>query len=336
MNRMSTKISVIVPVYNTEKYLDKCIKSILKQTFREFEILVVDDGSQDGSAQIIRSYEQRYPELIRAFFQENRGQSSARNLALRNAQGEYISFIDSDDFIGPDFLKQLYETAKRNSSDMVICNYTKVSENGEPIKKFDVNFTDGVVRIPSYTACNRLIRKEILDKFQIFYKEGVICEDIPFILKIEAVGKNIKAISMSGYYYRTNPKSTTSSYGRKNFKMEQLPFIAMRETVEFCMKNSKNFKSDWLEFLVCRIWTSLIFDIGKECSPSVQKNMCKEVKRFMGEYFPDCAKNAYIKIGRFKKIPKIQKIGTWIFVQSYRLNVLYPAMKLYSFYEHER
>lgn len=330
MSRMATKISVIVPVYNTEKYLDECLQSILSQTFQEFEILAVDDGSIDGSAQIIQNYVQKYPKIVRAFFQENSGQSSARNLALRNAKGEYISFVDSDDFIGPQFLEQLYETAEKKSSDMVICNYTKVSEDGKKRKVFDVNFVEGEVRIPSYTACNRLIRKEMLDKYQIFFKEGVICEDIPFILKIEAVAKNIKTVSMASYYYRTNPKSTTSSYGRKNYKMEQLPVDAMKEAVEFCKKNSRNLSYDWLEFLVCRIWTSLVFDIGKECDPNVQKNMCKEVNRFMGAYFPDCVENAYVKISKFKNISKVQKVGTWIFVQSYRLHALYPAMKLYS------
>ena len=246
---MAIKVSVIVPVYNTEKYLDQCLKSILNQTLCDFEIIVVDDGSEDASSKIIQSYMEKYPDIVYGFFQENKGQSSARNLALRQAKGEYLAFVDSDDFIGPQFLETLYNVARNKCSDMVVCNYTKVTENGDKIKTFEANFSEDGVRIPSYISCNRLIRKEVIDKYQIFYKEGVICEDIPFVLKLEAVARSIEIISMADYFYRTNPKSTTSSYGRKRFRMDQLPFDAMRESVKFCLDDEHCLEYNILEIV---------------------------------------------------------------------------------------
>lgn len=327
---MATKVSIIVPVYNTEKYLQQCLTSIINQTLCEFEVIVVDDGSKDASPRIIQSYMKKYPNLIYGIFQENKGQSSARNLALRQAKGEYVAFVDSDDFIGPKFLETLYEVASNKCSDMVICNYTKVTESGVKIKTFEANFTQEGVRIPSYISCNRLIRKELLDKYQIYYEEGVICEDIPFILKVEAVAQNVEIISTADYFYRTNPKSTTSSYRRKRYRMEQLPFVAMREAVEFCLDDKHCLDYNILELWICRIWTTFIFDIGKECQPDVQRNMSKEVTLFMRKYFPKCYQNSYINLFKFRKMSKVQKFGTWIFVQAFRIDKLYPAMKLYS------
>lgn len=327
---MEIDISVVIPVYNTEKYLKKCLDSILSQTYQNFEILLVDDGSIDKSSEIIHDYMKKYPGIIHGFFQENRGQSSARNLALRHAKGEYISFIDSDDYIGPLFFEQLYKTAKKYMSDMVICNYTKVSENGEIIKRFNANFVEDRMRIPSYISCNHLVKRELIEKYNLYYSEGVICEDIPFILKLEAVAKNTKIIPMEDYFYRTNPKSTTSSYGKRKFRMEQLPIDAMKEAVLFCQKYNENISGEWLEFLVCRIWTSLIFEIGKDYTPDVQKGICKAVTKFMNDFYPECTKNQYVKLNRFKTLPMIQKLGTLIFVQSYRMRLLYPAMKLSS------
>lgn len=327
---MAIKVSVIVPVYNVERYLSQCLDSILNQTFHEFEIIIVDDGSEDGSSEIIREYSKKYPKKIKAFFQENKGQSVARNFALKHAEGEYVAFVDSDDYIGNDYIEILYNNAIEKKSDMVICNYTKVTENGENIRSYDANYIEGNLRIPSYISCNKLVRRKLLEDYNIQYKEGVICEDIPFVLKIEAVAKNVCVIPMAGYFYRTNPKSTTLTFRKKKFRMDQLPFLAMREAVEFCLAQENIFDYKKLEFFVCRIWTSLLFEIGKGCEKEVQREMCREIMDFEKSYFPKCYQNPYIKLSGLKNIPLIPKIGTWMFVQAYRMNVLYFLARIYS------
>ena len=102
------KVSVIVPVYNTKNYLNECLDSILKQTIEEMEILVVDDGSTDGSTDIIKEYAEKYPTKIKAFYKQNGGQAQARNLALLHACGEYLGFVDSDDWIDPEMYLEMY------------------------------------------------------------------------------------------------------------------------------------------------------------------------------------------------------------------------------------
>ena len=108
------KLSIIVPVYGVEKYIDKCLDSLVKQSLKEIEIIVVNDGTKDNSQKIIDKYVKKYPEKIKSYIKENGGQGSARNYGLEKANGEYIGYVDSDDFIEKDMYKKLYITNNCN------------------------------------------------------------------------------------------------------------------------------------------------------------------------------------------------------------------------------
>ncbi len=325
---MSTEISVIIPVYNTEKYLRQCLDSVMKQTFQDFELLIVDDGSTDSSAAIIKEFSEKYPGRIRSFFQKNQGQSAARNKALQEARGRYVMFVDSDDYIGEKYMETLYETAVREQSDMVICDYIKVSMDGSFLKHCHANFSENGIRIPSHISCNRIISRELLNRYGLRYANGVICEDIPFMLKVEAVADNIRIISLAEYYYRTNPQSTTLTLKKRNLQMTQMPFQALKDCVEFCRKYDSSYSDERMGFFLCRIWTTFIFDVGRGCKKTVRQGMCREVTAFMKEYFPYYYKNPYVRLGAFRDLPKVQKWGTWIFVQAlhFRLLPLFAAL----------
>lgn len=319
---MNTEISVIIPVYNTEKYLRQCLNSVMSQSIQNFEIIIVDDGSTDSSREIIREFHDRYPDRIRSIFQRNRGQSVARNTALNVAIGRYIMFVDSDDYIGENYIRILYETAVHEQSDMVICDYSKVAMDGTFLKCCKANFTEKGIRIPSHISCNRIIKRELLDRYNIRYADGVICEDIPFMLKIEAVAQNVKTISLADYYYRTNPQSTTQTLKHRNLQMRQMPFDELKECVRFCREQDPKYSDELMEFYLCRIWTSLIFDVGRGCNKTVRQGMCREVTDFMKEYFPLFYKNKYVRLGTFRNLPAVQKWGTWIFVHALRFRLL--------------
>lgn len=321
-NEKNVKVSVIVPAYNAEKYLRKCLESILQQSLQEIEILVVDDGSKDQSAEIIKEYAEKYPEKIRAIYQENKGQSAARNHAIDMAKGEFLAFVDSDDYIGMNFLKALYDSAVTYDSDMVMCNYTKVTDEGEIIQKCRINYQEKGIRIPSYVCWNRLVRRTLLEEYYIHFREGVICEDIPWILKLEAVASNILVVENDEYYYRANPQSTTATIKNRKLEMKQLPFEELQDTVAFCRDTEHKMDSLQLEFFICRILTSLLFENGKGCSNTVKNGMCEEAKLIMDKFFPKCYKNPYVFPLYFHRLPIVQKIGPWIFAWAYRLHGL--------------
>ena len=116
------KVSVVVPAYNMENYIHQCMNSLLKQTLEEIEFLIVDDGSKDNTLEILKEYEAKYPEKVRVFHKENGGQSSARNLALQHAKGEYLGFVDSDDWTDPKMFEVMYQKAKADDADIVVCD----------------------------------------------------------------------------------------------------------------------------------------------------------------------------------------------------------------------
>ena len=124
-------VSIIVPVYNMQSYLEACLDSLVNQTLQKIEIIIIDDGSKDNSAQIIKEYAERYPDIIRALHKENGGQATARNMGIRESKGEYIGFVDSDDVVDTNMYAEMYQLAKQKNCDLVECNYrfVKALEN---------------------------------------------------------------------------------------------------------------------------------------------------------------------------------------------------------------
>ena len=125
------KVSVIVPVYNVDKYLRKCLDSLVNQTLKEIEIIVINDGSTDGSQRIIDEYQNTYPDIIRGFIKSNGGLSDARNYGLPFCRGEYIGFVDSDDYVDKRMYELMYTKASEDDSDMVTCDYYMVYGEGK-------------------------------------------------------------------------------------------------------------------------------------------------------------------------------------------------------------
>ena len=123
------KVSIVVPVYNTKKYLEKCLDSLVYQTLDDIEIIVVNDGSPDESQKIIDRYVQAYPNKVQAYVKENGGLSDARNFGISKCNGEYIGFVDSDDYVNLDMYQNMYNKAKEQDFDMVVCDIRYVYEN---------------------------------------------------------------------------------------------------------------------------------------------------------------------------------------------------------------
>ena len=119
----SIKVSVIVPVYNVEAYLERCLDSLVKQTLEEMEIIVVNDGTKDNSQAIIDRYAAAYPQKVISLIKENGGLSDARNYGIPYAHGEYIGFVDSDDYLNVTMYQKLYDRAAETDSDIVVCGY---------------------------------------------------------------------------------------------------------------------------------------------------------------------------------------------------------------------
>ncbi|WNS42737.1 glycosyltransferase [Paenibacillus sp. MMS20-IR301] len=208
------EVSVVVPVYNVEKYLRKCLDSLLNQTLESLEIIIVNDGSTDASQLIIEEYAARYPEKISAYQKENGGLGEARNFGVREARGKYIGFVDSDDWIDPKMYQSMYEMTKQGH-DIILCDFMVVQdgwESGHVAKGFrGESFTPSQIVINSMdpaTACNKLYAKKFFDLLT-FSSDWY--EDIGTTPIYMSYANSIGYLEFPMYYYRQRQHSITYS-----------------------------------------------------------------------------------------------------------------------------
>ena len=225
-------VSIIIPVYNVQKYLSACLDSVARQTIKSKEIIVINDGSTDRCYEILTEYKKKYPEMI-IINQKNRGISETRNAGLKAARGEYIAFVDSDDFIELNMFEKMYEAAKRENADIVICNYILYNEmshnqksNEQKIegtsKEGYIDKIDALKRfllndIKAY-AWNKLHKRELFTENNILFPDFIVCEDTPVSFLLLACSNKIYLMNEPLYYYRQRESSLTTTFSIKSMQ----------------------------------------------------------------------------------------------------------------------
>lgn len=223
---MSVKISVIIPVYNAEKYLAETLDSILNQTFKNFEVIAINDGSTDNSLNILNKYGNK-DNRIRIINKKNTGVSDTRNIGIQNAVGEYVCFIDSDDTVNDFYLEKMYKTAQKYDSDMVVCSYKLIDSKS---RKKNISVNSQYYR-EDYNICtsnqfklllevglgiqvwNKLIKKLIISSGDILFEKGITFdEDMFFCWKVGLNCKKIYFCCEPLYYYRLTAGSAIMKY----------------------------------------------------------------------------------------------------------------------------
>lgn len=232
----SPKISVIVPVYNTAAYLPKCLDSILNQTFGDFELLVVNDGSKDNSQQIIDQYVEQ-DSCIVSIIKENGGLSDARNVGIDQAKGEYIAFIDSDDYIDSKMFEEMIHLAEMHQSEIVFCDLVKVDENGNEFRDLPQSpqLPEKIILAEDLTifgemscfACNKLFKRSLFEKHR--FQKGIHFEDIELIPKLVLDSTIISKINQPFYKYFERQDSITKTHTQKGLDM----FIAIDNVTKY-------------------------------------------------------------------------------------------------------
>lgn len=213
------KVSVIVPVYNVEKYLDKCLNSLVNQTLNDIEIIIVNDGSLDNSQKIVDSYKKKYQKKIKSYIKENGGLSDARNYGIDIATGDYLAFVDSDDYVAFDMFEKMYEKAISKDFDMVVCDlyYTYPNEN-KPAYSNIVNDILNKKDIKKIYDCiypaawNKLYKRDIIIDNNLRFKKGVWFEDCEFIYRLLPYLNSIGVVKEKLIYYVQREKSISKTY----------------------------------------------------------------------------------------------------------------------------
>ena len=301
------KVSVIIPVYNVEKYITKCLDSLVNQTLSDIEIIVVNDGTPDNSQIIIDEYVKNYPDKVISIVKENGGQGSARNIGLEKATGEYIGYVDSDDYVELNMYEELYDKAKENDSDIVICgnnivyenNYNKIAEIN-----YDNKYNDFENAFFGKMAVwNKLYKKKMLINNNIKFKEKVWYEDFAFTLKTLVNAKNIDFLDKTLYNYLWREGSTMNN---NNVKRNLEILDAFDDIRNYLISNDLlNKYYSYLEFnAINHIYISTVVRvINADVSKDLKKEVIDKLLEYMNSNFKDFKNNKYIKtLSRNRKI----------------------------------
>lgn len=219
---MVPKISIIVAVYKAEPYIRRCINSILDQTFTDFELLLIDDGSPDRSGEICEEYAKQ-DRRIRVFHKENGGVSSSRQLGIEKAQGEYSIHADPDDWIEPDMLENMYAEAIKNNADMVICDFYRDKANQTIYVSQEVT-ADVIKELfqQLHGSCwNKLVKQVCYNKFKVSFPVGLdYCEDFITNMRLLVHDINVVYLPKAFYHYVENYTSITRTRSTKKWMEE--------------------------------------------------------------------------------------------------------------------
>ena len=227
------KVSVIVPVYNGEKYIDRCMKCLTGQTLGEMELILVNDASTDKSGELLENWRKQYPNKIKVICSEvNRGAGGARNMGISLAEGEYIGFIDCDDVIDDTMYEKLYQKAAEEDCDIVDCAYYEentgksvLSYGDDVIGDLDDEKRGKIIAGVGY-AVTKIFRSSLLKENQCRIREGVIYEDLDFLIHVVLLAKRIGNVKLVLYYYKNNEQSSSKSGN------EQKKFSDMLDAME--------------------------------------------------------------------------------------------------------
>ena len=261
------KVSIIVPFYNVEEYIERSIKSLVNQSLKDIEIILVNDGSKDGSEEIARNYQRMYPDKIVYLEKENGGLSDARNYALPYATGRYIAFLDSDDYVEEEMYAEMYQTAIMDKADVVECDYLweypeeTIESKGRTYKdRKDMLLNSRVV------AWNKLIRRDLLESTGTKFPVGLRYEDVEFFYKLIPYINSISIVKKPFVHYVQRENSISNTQTAKTAEIIQV----LDHVIEFYKEKEiyKIYKNEleynYARYLLCSSMLRMVMIEDKE------------------------------------------------------------------------
>lgn len=315
------KVSVIVPIYNVEKYLRKCIETLVSQTLQDIQIILVNDGSKDNSIQIIKEFLEKYPQKIVYLEKENGGLSDARNFAIPHATGEYLAFLDADDYVELDIYEKMYELAKKENSDMVECDF--YWEYPNKIKKDigKIYYTkEEMLEKIRVVAWNKLIKREVLEKSKIQFPKGYRYEDIEFTYKLIPSLDKVSFLKEPCVHYIQRQNSISNSQDERTREI----FDVLEHVIDFYKEKGifEKYKVQ-LEYIYTRyLLCSSFLRMVKIKDKKVRIELLNKTWTNLNKKFPNWKKNEILKKGKRGKdfyMRTVNKVTYQIYGRIFRI-----------------
>ena len=260
-------ISIVIPIYNVEKYLRKCLDSVYSLNLDNKEVVLVNDGSTDTSINILNEFKNKYPNKTKLITQKNQGLSEARNIGIKNSNGKYILFIDSDDFIIPTETEEFINFVLDKKVDILIGNYREYYNENYIVQKSFYNLDknlekEGIFFIENgvknkcfrFAVWQNIYRKNFLLENNLFFKKGLLHEDSLFTLEAFFYAKKVRCFNKKFYFYRKNNlESITQTVNKKNYEHMLYTIIKLLE-----FKKSNNIENNYFNRIVLGIYINVL------------------------------------------------------------------------------
>lgn len=297
------KVSVIVPVYNVEQYLAECLDSLVSQTLEDIEILVVNDGSPDNSQAIIDDYAARYPDKIRPFIKKNGGLSDTRNFAVKQARGEYIAFVDSDDYVKLHTFEAMYNKAVEDGSDVVVCNYCKlvghtvteklIIQRAEEIFNKSVEESPEILLESKSFACNKIFRRQWFLDNGFSFPVGQWYEDSAVIYNMLYMANKVSAVTDALYFYRRDREDAiTKISSTKIFDI----FKSIESIHNFYYSHTNNKDLLTVADYLCLLHVTVrVYQLVETGTLKLRLDFYKAMLDYFNRYIPKWTANKYYK-----------------------------------------
>lgn len=325
---MKPKVSVIIPVYNSEKYIGKCIESVISQTFHDFEIILINDGSKDNSQKILEEYKQKYNDKIVLIKQENMGVSKTRNNAIKLAKGDYIIFIDNDDYIDKEYVETFVKEIEKDDYDVVLGGYKRPNEEGKIIKELKLQQEEWS-KFMIFAPWARIYKKDYLIKNDITFLPVNIGEDVYFNMQAMLLTDKIKIIDYIGYnwYFNTNSVSNTTQKNIKNLQVYELlnncyDILKQKNILE------KHYEIIEMYFIRYIVWF-LLFSTKKVDSKTIKTEYDK-IFSWLKSKFPEYKKNKLLGISTPKGEIASVRLTVYFFMLVHKLKLGKLLLLIYS------
>lgn len=305
---MNPAISIIVPVYNVEIYLEKCIESILNQTFTNFEIILVDDGSTDKSGEVCDGFAKK-DNRIKVIHKKNGGLSSARNTGLEVAKGDYLGFVDSDDYINQYMFEKLYELCKKNNCDISICRFGRYDNDNLINKKIEEHITEfnnveGIRQLFKgilyrFSVCNKLFKTTCFEN--ILFPEGRIHEDLSTTYKLFARAQKVIYTNYIGYIYVKRENSIlTNKYNKKRLDA----FLGWKEIISFIKDNYPQVFNEVISGFVYWAIDNIFYILKQVESNQEKKEYLDKIHCYLNKYYKEIIRNNLLSL-KYKTIIRL-------------------------------
>lgn len=330
------KLSIIAAVYNLEKYLPRCLDALVNQTLQEIEILCVDDGSIDSAPQIIDEYAKKYPDKIKAFHKPNGGEFTTRNYGLERATGEYVTFVDTDDWVEPNWAEKLYNAAKENNADMAVCAFERIDLNtnkvvstnmtnfGNTVK--EINNKDDFMLFINPAPWNKIYKLDKVKNLRFLDFRGF--NDMIFLTSSYTTVEKIAFVPDVLYHYYLRYDSQIHSVNKQDVENFKKYLLDLKQLyIDTGKYDEMRNILDLMAFI--HLGTSVMYRASYDKTIKIRK-MVKETIKYLDNNFGTWRKSPYLTL-KYSTKKGFKHIGLWGISKLYKWNMAMVYIKLYKF-----